>query len=681
MIELDHSLVIILDCETDGLLDSLTRLHLVSYCYRTDEGELKSGVVPLKMALGDPIPANEHTKGLIDILTNRKVTVGNTTKTLVPCFHGAEYDISVLSLFGFPEPVIFHDTLIAGWLLCPTVEEELVTTISSKTLKPVKKHSKYSLAAWGQRLGLAERKLSRPDFSEYSAALETYGERDARSQCLLAEYILPRLQEDAKAWNLYSEIELPYLHVIRQLQSAGIHFDLSKLLELKTTLSEKHQFITSKMAELVGLVPLGKWSKTLHPRNGDDVTDNESDAIPGMFKYLGKEIDKKDNRERYTYRAWTAFSPNSLAHKLYALKKLYGFESPKRTASGNEALDKEVLKSLEYPLAQLLSEYSVYEKLMSTYINKFIDSGGVLKGSWIQYGTVTGRISSRNPNFQNLPARGEFGDAIRDTVIARSPDHRLVGIDLDQIELRVLSWYLVNMFKDELDDYPDAKVLWDCFHAGGDPHQLKADEANVSRSVAKTFNFGDLYGSGYARAASIIGCTVEKAKALMDEWRAATPATQELKRRVWDKASKNGGVVHTLYGRRLVYPDICLPVFSWKERQSNRSTRVLGNASVEELCKRRAEAQRQVFNALIQGTAADIFKILASKATIKLLKIGGIPILNVHDEYVVDVLKDHDEEAKTILNQVFCMTPENSLLPGLPITAEAKVGRTWKECK
>jgi DNA polymerase-1 len=465
------------------------------------------------------------------------------------------------------------------------------------------------------------------------------------------------------------------------LQSAGIHFDLSKLLELKTTLAEKHQSLTAQMGDLVGLVPLGKWSKTLHPRNDDDVTDNESDAVPGMFKYVGKEVDKKDNRERYTYKAWTAFSPNSSAHKLYALKKLYGFKSPKRTVSGNDALDKEVLKSLEYPLAKLLSEYSVYEKLMSTYINKFIDSGGVLKGSWIQYGTVTGRISSRNPNLQNLPARGEFGEVIRDTVIARSRDRLLVGIDLDQIELRVLAWYLVTMFENELDEYPDAKALWDCFHAGGDPHQMKADEANVSRSVAKTFNFGDLYGSGYARAASIIGCTVEKAKKLMDEWRAATPATQELKRRIWREAANNDGVLHTLYGRRLVYPDICLPVFSWQERQSNKSTKIRGTASVEELCKRRAEAQRQIFNAVIQGTAADIFKILAKTATVQLLNIGGIPVLNVHDEYVADVPQDKAEEAKAILNQVFGMAPENSLLPGLPITAEAKVGRTWKDCK
>jgi DNA polymerase-1 len=246
-------------------------------------------------------------------------------------------------------------------------------------------------------------------------------------------------------------------------------------------------------------------------------------------------------------------------------------------------------------------------------------------------------------NLQNIWSSGEIGDTIRSLVTA-PPGYKIVDIDLSNIEARVLAHYLskvfgFNMLSEEFAK-PDA-----------DLHQANANAWGCSRPEAKTLLFALLYGAGPGKIAIQLGCTLDHAKTLIEGVYAGMPIKQ-LKEMLWKTCRQRKGIIYTAMGRRLYYPHINSKDFS-----------------------KRSQAERQTFNALLQGSAADVLKIL----TLSILPFahGVCAFLagSIHDELLFYCPEAQAPRLAEYLTEQF----KAPLLSHCPIAGEAKIGNTWLE--
>lgn len=388
-------------------------------------------------------------------------------------------------------------------------------------------------------------------------------------------------------------------------------------------------------------------------------------ALESAYLTAGRKFNVNSPREKQE----VLFQPRSVGGQGLVPREL--------TPSGKKHLEEgEELKLGDYstsssalswhaknPLVRCLSEYSSMSKLITTYIRPYlggsterrrgkkvvvesVDSrlvGGRLHTYFSQTSAETGRLSSRQPNLQNVPARSEEGKRIRDLFVA-SEGYVLVQADYSQIEPRIIS------------DLSGDSLLRDTYMSGGDVYQVVADRLGVGRHVGKTLVLAIAYGVGPNKIANDVGISITKARELMDFFNEQFPKIITHKMRVVNRAKRNKPhFSETILGRRRYLP-------------------MLSSASQVD----RGRAERQAYNHLIQGSAADLMKIAlvdiqnAVSDEVRML-------LTVHDEVVLEAPEDMGKEVASILKSAMESAGEGVL--SVPLVAETKVAQTWGECK
>lgn len=338
--------------------------------------------------------------------------------------------------------------------------------------------------------------------------------------------------------------------------------------------------------------------------------------------------------------------------------KTPGAKTQKKTATGQRSTKESELEKLkdEHPIINDILEYRGLSKLLSTYIDSLpllLDTGNRLHAQFLQYGAVTGRMASVNPNLQNIPIRTERGRAIRHAFIAPKGSV-LLGLDYSQIELRIAA--ILS---------GDTKLI-DIFQSGRDVHRevaaavfKVAPEAvdHEMRRRAKIINFGILYGMGVNALKAQLGTSLTEAHQFYDDYFTTFDTLSKYLESTRGYARKHG-FTETLFGRRRQFPEMKSP-----------------------LPYVRAQAERMAINAPIQGTQADVIK-LAMVRVEEYLEVSGHAsdthlLLQVHDELVYEVpeakLTEVAREVKRIMETV--LPPD--LAHGVPVIAEMKSGSTW----
>ena len=316
--------------------------------------------------------------------------------------------------------------------------------------------------------------------------------------------------------------------------------------------------------------------------------------------------------------------------------------------------DIKVLTSLmdSHPIIEQIMQYREMFKLYSTYIEPLLElnrasEDGRIHTSFVQTGTATGRLSSKNPNLQNIPTRSELGARIREAFVA--PEGKLlIGIDYSQIELRLLA------------HFSEDSVLVSAFNEDKDIHMQTAivlfgeEEAASKRSIAKTVNFGLLYGMGPKKLSDTLGITTKEAKSIIEKYFESFPTVKRYFASIVER-SKEEGYVETLLRRR----------------------RYFDYANAVPMMK--AAFERESVNTVFQGSAADLIKLSMNKIA-NLIKTRQLPVkmmLQIHDELIFEVDEDQAEaiaaEFKAVMESIYELR--------IPLKTSLNIGKHWGELK
>ncbi len=380
----------------------------------------------------------------------------------------------------------------------------------------------------------------------------------------------------------------------------------------------------------------------------------DTEALRAFSAYLGTM--QEEYAERIYEAAGEEFNINSPKQLGVILFEKLGFPHAKKTKTGYST-GAEVLEKLRpyAPIVGDILEYRQFGKLKSTYADGLAnaaDDENRVHTSFRQALTATGRLSSTEPNLQNIPIKTELGREFRKFFVAKNDDYVLIDADYSQIELRLLA----AISGDE--------GMIEAFRSGYDIHSATAMKVfdvsaeNVTielRKKAKAINFGIMYGMGDFSLASDLHISRMAARAYIDGYLGAFPKVSEYLTKVVADAKQNGYVT-TLFGRRRYIPEL----------SSSKKTEV-------------AFGERIAMNSPIQGTAADIIKLAMVNIDQK-LKLGGYDarlLLQVHDELMIEAHRDCAEEVKTLLKTEM----ENAVRLAVPLTVEIAVGKTWYDAK
>ena len=395
----------------------------------------------------------------------------------------------------------------------------------------------------------------------------------------------------------------------------------------------------------------GRITKSTDASGSQTVTYNDLNQVTSR-------TDREGNRTSYAYDAAGNKTKITYADGTYErFEKMRIDPKPKRTKTKQYSTDEEYLASLadRHPVVNMILEYRVLKKLLSTYIEALPQLVNPVTGrvhtSFNQAVTATGRLSSTNPNLQNIPIRTEQGRQIRRAFVPSDSDHLLLSADYSQVELRLMA----HLSGDE--------ALIEAFRHGEDIHRATAARlfgiplAEVTpehRRKAKTANFGIIYGiSAFGLKQRMGNITMEEAKRIIDGYFTAYPKVKEYMERVVAQARETG-YVETIFGRRRYLPDI---------RSANSVVRSL--------------AERNAINAPIQGSAADIIKIAMNRIHREFAARGihSKVILQVHDELVIDMLREEQEEVTALVREAM----EHAARLRVELVVECGVGENWLE--
>lgn len=405
---------------------------------------------------------------------------------------------------------------------------------------------------------------------------------------------------------LYDEIEEPLMHVLEKMELTGVKVDLAKLGEFAEELRKEMNEREARIREMAEMPELN------------------------------------------------ISSPRQIGELLFDKLKLD--PKAKKTARGSYTTDEATLTALSdrHPIIEEILEFRAVKKLLSTYIEPFPmfvnKQTGRVHTTFNQALTATGRLSSSNPNLQNIPIRTERGKEIRKAFVAGSADGLIVSADYSQIELRIMAHlsqdqHLIQAFRNGVDVH--AATAEKIF---GVPHEEVTAE---QRRVAKTANFGIMYGISSFGLSQRLGISRSEAKKLIDDYFNAFPAIRSF---IDDTiaAARENGYVETIFGRRRYLPDI---------NARNATARAL--------------AERNAVNAPIQGTAADIIKLAMIGVDRKMAEEGlrSKMVLQIHDELLFDTISSEREKLMSIVKEQMEHVTELSV----PLTVECNYGKNWLE--
>lgn len=503
--------------------------------------------------------------------------------------HNLKYDIEMLRREGIDVRGALYDTMLASYLLNPNRPDHSLGDVSFEYLS-------YRKKTFQEVLG------KRASFSEVPVEEATlYAAEDAALSLELKEILFEKLEQEGLE-KLYFDIEMPLIRVLIEMEEAGFKVDEEKL--------------------------------------------------NSMSKELSRELDSI--QKRIYFLAGEEFNINSPKQLSRVLFHTLGLKPGRKTKTGYST-EVGVLEELAeiHELPKEILDFRSLSKLKSTYTdvlpNLVNPRTRRVHTSFNQTVTATGRLSSSDPNLQNIPIRGEWGKRIRETFIAE-PGNLILSADYSQIELRILA----HLSQD--------RGLIDAFISGVDIHNRTASEifgvgiekvTPEMRRVAKTVNFGVVYGITPFGLSEALNITPAEAKKYIDGYFERHSGVKAFV----EQALKDGrakGYVTTMFNRRRYVPEL---------RSSNSSTRALG--------------ERLAVNSPIQGTAADIIKI----AMIRIWEsfhgrgLGARMILQVHDELVFELREEELEEARNTVKEKM----ENVIPLSVPLEVEMGYGRNWAE--
>ena len=408
--------------------------------------------------------------------------------------------------------------------------------------------------------------------------------------------------KDNNVLDLYQNIELPLSTVLAKMELNGIRIDKSILETMKTDIKEKIDDISQKIYNLAG-------------------------------------------------REFNIASPKQLGEVLFDELKL---PHAKKNKTGY-VTDANVLgKLIEYPIVRLILEYRLLNKLYTTYLEGILNSvapDGKIHTIYTQTLTRTGRLSSIEPNLQNIPVRNEFGKLIRKAFVPED-DSLILSSDYSQIELRIFAHLakvdeLINAFKNNMDIH--TKTAMDIF---------KVSEDNVTKDMrrqAKAVNFGILYGISPFGLAEDIGISPKEAKKFIETYFETYPGIKDYMNKEIEDAHKNGYVL-TIMNRKRTIEELT---------SSNYMQRSMG--------------ERMALNTPIQGSSADILKkaMIEIDEAFEKEKIESTMLLQVHDELIFNVKKNELEKVKEIVKNIM----ENTIKLSVPLVVDIETGTNWYDAK
>ena len=506
-----------------------------------------------------------------------------------------KYDINVLHKYNISVEGLLFDTMIAHYLINPDMRHNM--NILAET------YLNYTPMAIEELIG----KKGKHQKSMRSVSLETiteYAVEDADITFQLAQHFKKEMS-DANTLNLFNSIEIPLIKVLASMELEGIRLDVDFLKNLS--------------------LDLNKDIKTLEQSIFDKAEEVFNIASP---KQLG----------------------------IILFEKLKLVDKPKKTKTGQYSTAEDVLSYLakDHEIIRNILEYRGLAKLKSTYVDalpeQVLQSTGRIHTEYLQTVAATGRLSSVNPNLQNIPIRTERGRQVRKAFVPRNEDYILLAADYSQIELRVIA------------ALSEEETMIEAFKNGEDIHASTASRVfNVplsevnreQRSNAKTVNFGIIYGVSAFGLSNQTDLSRAEAKALIDTYYATYP---KLRAYIADQIdfARDNGYVKTISDRRRYLKDI------------NSRNAVVRGAS-----------ERNAVNAPIQGSAADIIKI-AMINIYKKLNEGDFKskmLLQVHDELVFDVYTPELESIKSLIKTEM----ENAYTMVVPLDVEMDIGENWLE--
>ena len=431
--------------------------------------------------------------------------------------------------------------------------------------------------------------------------------KEAAATYLLGEAVWKDMEVN-EVQKLYMEMEEPLLKVLSDMEMEGVKIDLAQLRRYSAALSAEMNEIQERVREMAG---------------------------EPMLNIL---------------------SPKQIGPLIFEKLKLDPKMKPKTGVRYTYPTDEDTLSALadKHPIINEILEFRGVKKLLSTYIEPFpgyiSPVTGKIHTTFNQAQTATGRLSSSKPNLQNIPIRTERGKEIRKAFVPSNPDGLIVSADYSQIELRIMAHLSCD------------KHLIEAFRAGQDVHAITAakifdiplEEVTADqRRIAKTANFGIMYGISSFGLSQRLKIGRGEAKKIIEDYFANFPAISSYIEDTLTAARENG-YVETIFGRRRYLPDI---------NSKNGTVRAL--------------AERNAINAPIQGTSADIIKLAMINVDRRLKKEGLVSrmVLQIHDELVFDAVKDEVERLEAIV----CEEMENVIELSIPLTVECNHGNNWLE--
>lgn len=539
------------------------------------------------------VPCSTDQSNTKKILAHFEPLFNDKTKTWVG--QNIKYDLLVLKWYGIEIAGNLFDTMLAHYVIEPEGKRGM-DVLSAKYLGYEPVHIEELIGKKGKNQGNM-RDVEPEKIKEYAA-------EDADITLQLKHRFTPLLKQ-LEVVKVFEKVENPLVKVLTDMEFEGIKVDIDFLKE---------------------------YSKDL-------------------------DRDAKAAEERVYKQAGVRFnlaSPKQLGEVLF--DKLQIDPKAKKTKTGQYATGEDVLAKLaiQNPIVDDILAFRELTKLRSTYVDALPlminRKTGRVHTSYAQAVAVTGRLSSNNPNLQNIPVRTERGREIRKAFIPRDENHILLSADYSQIELRIVA---------AISGDPN---MCEAFRLGKDIHTATAakvygiDEADVTkdqRRKAKSVNFGIIYGQGAFGLADNLGISRTEAKVIIDNYKKEFSGISKYMDETINLAKENG-YVETLMGRKRWLRDI---------NSSNFTVRGF--------------AERNAINSPIQGTAADMIKLAmtAMHESIKKHKLKSKMILQVHDELVFDALKDEAEILKPLI--VECMQNALPLPNDVPVIAEVGQGENW----
>jgi DNA polymerase-1 len=505
-----------------------------------------------------------------------------------------KYDAHVLSNHGITLRGVRHDTMLESYVLNSTSSKHNMDDLAKHYLGVTTIHYEDVAGKGVKQIGFQEVPIEQA--AEYAA-------EDADITWRLHQTLSEQLRRQPRLWDLYQQLEIPLVGVLTRIEENGVLIDTAMLAQQSLELANRMVGIELQAHDLAG-------------------------------------------------SAFNLGSPKQIQEILYDRLNL---PILKKTPKGQPSTDESVLQelALDYPLPKLILDYRSMSKLKSTYTDKLpqqvSNKTGRVHTSYHQAVAATGRLSSSDPNLQNIPIRSEEGRKIRQAFIA-SPGFKIVAADYSQIELRIMA-HLSG----------DAGLLA-AFSQGVDVHSATAAEVfevgleqvtQDLRRSAKAINFGLIYGMSAFGLAQQLGLPRNQAQAYIDLYFTRYPGVKQYMDNIRELA-KLQGYVETLFGRRLYLPEI--------------------NARNAAL---RQYAERTAINAPMQGTAADIIKraMIACDAWVgddnQQVKI----IMQVHDELVFEVAEPHLESCIESIRGIMA----GAAVLDVPLVVDAGWGENWDE--